>query len=262
MSHEETDFSLLDRPEILRFVFYPRKESLPPRLPGARDYLIEVASGVKVGCRFYPADGSFPTVLFFHGNGEIAADYDYVAPLFNRLEINLFVAEYRGYGFSDGEPSIGAMMHDAHVIFHRFLAILGEEGYRESVFLMGRSLGSASAVELAFHHQERLKGLIIESGFGDMRNLFRHLGFLYSMPGAERILDNAAKIAGVRLPTLIIHAEYDSLIPLEHALTLHERCGADDKRLVIIPGADHNNVMLVDMELYFREVGDFVRTYA
>lgn len=262
MTHNETDFSLFDRPEILQFVFYPRKVFPVASPPGASDRFIEVAPGIKIGCRFYTKEKAAPTILFFHGNGEVAIDYDPLAPLFHQAGANLFVADYRGYGQSNGEPTISAMMHDAHVIFREFMSLLGAEGYSGSVFLMGRSLGSASAVELAYHYQDELKGLIIESGFADLKRLFLHLGFYHPGSGVEAVMDNASKVEKVRIPTLILHAENDSLIPLEHALTMYQRSGASDKRLAVIPGAEHNNIMIADIDLYFRELGEFIRAYA
>ena len=71
---DQTDTSVLDRPEILSVLFHPRPEwpgSLAPA--HARDLMIPVADDVAVGARFHPADRSAPNILFFHGNGEIAA---------------------------------------------------------------------------------------------------------------------------------------------------------------------------------------------
>ena len=70
------DYSLLDRPEILMFLFHPRPEWGSPRASSANeDILIEVEEDVVVGARFYLAGKEAPTMLFFHGNGEIVADY-------------------------------------------------------------------------------------------------------------------------------------------------------------------------------------------
>ncbi len=67
-----------------------------------------------------------------------------------------------------------------------------------------------------------------------------------------------ARIRSITLPALIIHGERDSLIPLSEAITLHEEIGSQEKRLVIIPRADHNDVMLLGTEQYFSAIRDFV----
>jgi alpha-beta hydrolase superfamily lysophospholipase len=61
------------------------------------------------------------------------------------------------------------------------------------------------------------------------------------------------------IPTLIIHGEYDQIIPVREGVELYEASGAADKEIIIIPGADHNNLMLKGHEQYFYAVGDFVR---
>jgi len=90
------DYSFLDRPEILQFIFYPRKDPVgKPSVSNATDYFIPVEEGIGIGCRFYTAGQNSPNILYFHGNGEIVADHDYIAPMYNERGINLFVADYR-----------------------------------------------------------------------------------------------------------------------------------------------------------------------
>ena len=96
------DYSPLDRPEISMNSFYPRRNwSSTPE--GATDYAVQVEEGVSLSCRFFPADAdtandASPNILFFYGNGETASDYDGIAPIYNEVGINFFVADYRGYG--------------------------------------------------------------------------------------------------------------------------------------------------------------------
>jgi len=77
----QIDYSAFDRPEILMFLFHPRPEWGPPRSPSSsEDMLIPVEKDVVVGARFYLAGKDAPTILFFHGNGEIVGDYDDIGP--------------------------------------------------------------------------------------------------------------------------------------------------------------------------------------
>jgi len=61
-------------------------------------------------------------------------------------------------------------------------------------------------------------------------------------------------------PTLIIHAEHDSLVPLEEGKELYNNSAAKYKRLVIIPDADHNDLMIVGKKKYFKAIEEFVKT--
>ncbi len=253
--------SFLDDPQILEFVFYPRREeNLMPSIPNATNVSVTVDRDVAVGCRFYYSRKESPNILFFHGNGEIVSDYDFIAPLFTDKDINLFVADYRGYGFSEGTPTTTNMIHDVHPIFRRFLEFLKENHYTGSVFVMGRSLGSASALELGSQSQQKLSGLIIESGFADTFDLLNSLGVRTLIPPGmeDRIFSNLEKIKEILLPTLIIHAEKDHIIPLRHARDLYEGSPATDRRLVIVPGANHNDLLMVGRHRYFEALTDFV----
>jgi uncharacterized protein len=255
LSHQP-DYSILDRPEILQFIFYPRQEWTPPPA-SAIDYMVDVEPGLSVSCRFYPVWGDSPCILYFHGNGEVACDHDWIAPLYNRLGISLFVADYRGYGRSGGTPSFSSVAADAHPIFRFFLETARSSGSSRPLFVMGRSLGSHPAVELASCYPEHFSGLIVESGAPNPARLANRFGL-----SSERMDELAeavsTRIRSIELPALIIHGERDSLIPVDEGKRLFEELGSRDKRLLIIPGADHNDMMLVGTGQYFSAIRDFV----
>ena len=100
----------MDRLEVQQFLFHPRK-TVRTELPAfATDIDIEVEEGVTIGCRLFTADKDVPTILFFHGNGEIVSDYDAVGPLYVEQHLNLLVTDYRGYGWSDGTPTFSTLI--------------------------------------------------------------------------------------------------------------------------------------------------------
>jgi hypothetical protein len=223
------------------------------------DHRVEVEEGVHVACRFYPLDPSRPALLFFHGNGEIASDYDMIAPLYHGIGANLFVVDYRGYGASDGVPSFASLIADAHPVLSRFHTLLDDEGFTAGRFVMGRSLGSLPAAELAAAAHERLAGLIIESGAPDLARFRQRAGVDPSdVEIAELIEAHAARLAPIRLPVVQIHGEWDEIIPLEHGVAFHEQLATDEKELVIIPGAGHNDIGWVGRKLYFETLARFI----
>ena len=255
---EQADYSVVDQPEVLSFIFFPRRD-FTTAPANASDYLIPVDKDASVSCRFYVHSQRAPSVIYFHGNGEVVSDYDHIAPIYNQLGINLFVADYRGYGASQGTPTFSNTISDAPVIFKAFANILNENHYSNDILVMGRSLGSASAIEIAYHHQKQLKGLIIESGFASVINLLLHLGFpAESLDITDAEFPNIAKMRTITIPTLIIHGEYDSLIPPTEGKALFENAASSNKNLVIIPNAEHNDIMLVGMERYFKAIRQFV----
>jgi fermentation-respiration switch protein FrsA (DUF1100 family) len=251
------DYSLLDRPEILMFLFNPRPEWGSPRTtPSTEDILIQVEKGVVVGARFHLVGKDAPTILFFHGNGEIVADYDDIGPLYIRMGINFFPVDYRGYGRSNGKPTITSMMKDSHVIFDYVQNWLKERVFTGPLIVMSRSLGSASALELSAHYMDKIDGLIIESGFAYAGPLLRLLGIEMEALGIQEEdgFNNIDKITTFNKPTLIIHAENDHIISFTEGQALYDACLATDKRLLKIPGANHNDIFLRGMKEYMEAV--------
>ncbi len=267
----QMDLSFLDRPEILEVLFpvvyspislLNYLQPFPPDVPG---YSIEVEEGIKINCGFWASGKEDPSILYFHGNGETVASHDWIAPFYNQRGINLFVADYRGYGSSNGEPTISNMIGDAHTIFKGFREIIRKEGFKQSLFLMGRSLGSMPAIELAFNYQGEICGLIVESGAANnFRRLWNYLGITEkeAVLGEESLFLNKVKIRQVHKPTLIIHGEYDQIISVKEGEELYQDSGARDKEILIIPGADHNDVMVVKQSLYFDTIEKFIKAHS
>jgi hypothetical protein len=179
------------------------------------------------------------------------------------MGINFFVADYRGYGSSGGRPTISGIIKDAHPIFKGFKEFLRDKGFLGNIFIMGRSLGSASAIELAYHYQDEFKGLIIESGFADILRLFSHLGL---KPGQVKVkegpLDHVQRIKAITIPSLFIVAQYDFLVPPDEGKELYNNSAAKDKRIVIIPNADHNTIFFFGMHQYMQAIKEFIFSHS
>ena len=251
---------ILNRPEVQMVLFHPRREPPGYGMPDVHRISVEVEQGVSIGGRLYPVRPESPAILFFHGNGEIAADYDDLAPLYHQLNITLLVMDYRGYGTSTGTPTAANLLADAVTVSKSLRRILQENNLLPSrLFVMGRSLGSAAAIEVARNNPEDLAGLIIESGFADTFTLLARLGI--GVQGADEDRDgfgNLSKIAQVTRRTLIIHGEEDVLIPPVDGKALYAHSASGDKRLLLIPGAGHNDIMMAGMAQYFGAIREFV----
>jgi pimeloyl-ACP methyl ester carboxylesterase len=252
------DYSSIDQPFILSHIFYPRKDvsSCPVN---AFDFPVSVDDHASIVCRFYIGHREWPWILFFHGNGEVVSDYDEISPFYHQKRLNLIVADYRGYGASTGIPTLTDLVQDAHVILREVRAELSKRTLRSDVWVMGRSLGSISALELAFQSQERMKGLIIESGFPSIVRIMIHLGVPAQGMNLKKI-DQACleKIEKIYLSSLIIHGEQDWLVPLQNAWDIYHHLGTQEKELLIIPSATHNDIMMVGFKEYFNALERFI----
>lgn len=244
--------SILDHPTISERLFYPwtRRFHDP--------YFVKGKAG-ELGCWYDRSFPDAPTIIHFHGNGETVADYlnDFVDEI-AELEVNLLLAEYRGYGMSDGEPCLAAMLVDIPAI------VAASDVEPSRLVFFGRSLGSLFATHAAFLYPEAA-GLVLESGIADPleRILLRvepwQLDTTLDAMEAEidRVLNQRQKLAAFRGRTLVMHTRNDGIVPFNHGVLLHDWAN-EPKQLVVFEQGDHNTIMCENLEQYFEHLGSFI----
>ena len=242
---------LLDHPLISQRYFFPRAAR-----PRAR---LDVPAGdATLACALHRSDPEGHTVVHFHGNGEVVADWqDGFPEVIGRMGWDLLLAEYRGYGASSGEPALGRMLDDV-------AAVLRAAGPPEKVVVFGRSVGSLFAVE-AVARAPGVAGLVLESGIADPlerlllrvspRELGVEAGALEAAVAAR--LDQRAKLAGYRGPVLVLHTRYDGLVDASHGERLAAWAGGPAS-LHVFEAGDHNSILLENEEAYLSLVRAFL----
>lgn len=166
-----------------------RPQSNPRRYRNPSEYhmtyenhLIPTSDGATIHCwlllqqshRHDPQSKIPPTIIFFHGNaGNIGLRLPNAAQMYHKLQANVAMIEYRGFGdSSDHPPTESGLKLDSEAALH-FIASYMNEKYNYStqqshLFIFGRSLGGAVGFHLA-DYAERvgipLPGLIVENTF-------------------------------------------------------------------------------------------------
>ena len=242
--------SIADHDIITDRYFFPRPASVG-------DAQIVDVGEAQLACYFHDG-GHDLTVVHFHGNGEVVADYiPGFANQLDQLGVNTFFAEYRGYGGSTGTPRLGAMLDDVGAI-REAVGVPDEK-----LLVFGRSVGSIYAIEFAARFPE-ISGLIVESGIADVleRILLRaspqQMGTtLEAMTDEfENLFDHRKKLEAFDGPALFLHAEYDHLVDKSHAERNAEWTGSKT-RLVIFEEGDHNSIFYVNRQAYLEELDRF-----
>jgi len=246
--------SLLDHPVIGQRAFHPRSTAVKPTL------VVDVGED-QLGCHVRRAHEDAGWVVYFHGNGELAAECEqYYGALFTAVGYNVCFVEYRGYGASSGQPGLSAMLGDGEQV----LATLGVP--ETQVVAFGRSLGSLYAIELA-RRFPRLGGLILESGIADLNELWpladkaEEIGCTPAdiSEAIASAFDHRAKLGGYTGPLLVLHAAGDRLVVPSHGERLHAWGGGSNKRLVIFPRGTHNTILSANVVEYAAEVRGFLK---
>ena len=243
---------ILDHPTLTARYLYPWPNQFD-------DPFFVQGDGFRLGCHYRHISDDLPTIIHFHGNGETVADYlDDFEDRITGLGANLLLAEYRGYGMSDGEPGLVAMLDDVRLITE------ASGVPPEKIIYFGRSLGSLYAVHGVFLYPQAA-GLIVESGLAEPleRILVRvephHVGATMDSlkEAVARHLNQKRKIASFQGRLLILHTQNDDLVSVSHAENLYE-WAQEPKELLIFERGDHNNIMAVNSESYFRAVAKFI----
>lgn len=244
------DMMTIDDISVTRALFHPRPES-DGYMPVGVATVTQV-EGAELGGYLHENKASNALLVFFHGNGETAIDYDSIAPIYTQCGLSCWITDYRGYGRSTGTPSFSLMLKDAEAVLAD-VANLGKSIGRSfgPVIVMGRSLGSAPAIHLASLHESQISGIVLDSPYADGLALIQRLGgLLISRQDIPMFDDNIDKMRCCRQPTLIIHGTADRIIPIADAEALLSQCMAEKKHLVRIKDAGHNNLFSVGAKEY------------
>lgn len=206
-------------------LIFPREAAGAPHTsvpPGAEQVWIRgVDDGSRVEGLYFATPESFaapaPAVIYAHGNAELIGQNTHIAEMYLAMGINVLLAEYRGYGNSEGTPSEAAIVSD-FVQFHDWL-LTRPEVDPDKIFFHGRSLGGGVVAQLAA--RRRPAALILETTFTSIASFawgYCVPPFLVRSPmRTDRVLPT---LTGV--PILIMHGRNDTIVPVSHGRRLRE----------------------------------------
>ncbi len=221
------------------FLFHPSAQEAPEVERIGERVSYRAADGVRLSGWLVRAQGPRRrTVISFHGNAGTASDrWPFGAWLASRGS-DVLLAEYRGYGQSEGSPSARGIEADADAAV-RFL--LEERGVQPGELVVhGQSLGGAAAISALAGRASEAAGGIVESSFTSLHDMARvvlGLPLTRLLPDAYA-LDSASRGSRVRAPVLQIHGDRDEVIPFAIGERLRE--ALRPRRFVRVPGGAHN----------------------
>lgn len=185
------------------------------------------------------------TVLYFGGNAFHLDQHggrvlDAVAP----CGVDVVMMDYRGYGRSTGVPTIAAMQADALQTFDFVNA-----RHPGRVVLHGQSLGSFIAAYVA-RQRPAARGLVLESTTTNARDWGNAMLPWYVWPFVRlelseplKGIDNVEAVSGYAGPALVLEGADDKVTPPRLATKVYEALPSPSKRMLVVPGAGHNDVL-------------------
>ena len=130
------------------------------------------------------------------------------------------------------------------------------DGHPARLVYMGESLGGAVALRLAL--EEAPLACVLQSTFTSLREVARqHYPAALSALAGDAY-PNLERIGRLRAPVLILHGEVDEIVPVGHAEALFE-AAREPRRLHVVPGAGHNDLVQAMGPSYGTEVAGWLR---
>jgi hypothetical protein len=204
---------------------------------------------------YVPAKQDSDVLLFFHGNaGNISHRLDSIS-VFHRLQLSIFIFDYRGYGNSTGTPSESGTYQDAQAAYHYL--VRQRDVSPDRLIYFGRSLGGAVASHLAVEHPP--KALILESTFTSAPDMASRLLPVFPLRWLTRFsYSNISNLKSIHCPVLIVHSPDDEIIPYTLGRQLYETAHQPKQFLKIHGG--HNDGFLQSEVIYINGLRTFLQT--
>jgi uncharacterized protein len=195
-----------------------------------------------------------PVILFFHGNGGNISHRLESLSIFNRLHLNVFIIDYRGYGKSGGKPSEEGTELDALAAWNYLTK--EEKIPANRIIIFGRSLGGAVAAQLATLPHINARALILESTFTSVPDVGAEMYPFLPVRLLSRFQYNTLeRISEIHLPLLIIHSPQDQTIPYNHGKRLFKAAN-EPKHFLEISG-NHDEGFVASIEIYINGLQAF-----
>jgi fermentation-respiration switch protein FrsA (DUF1100 family) len=233
---------------IERMFFYPDSATYTtPAQLGVRaeDVRIVTADGSRLHGWFLPAVGNAKgTVLHLHGN---AANVSNHLPLVSWLPArgyNVLMLDYRGFGRSEGKPSLDGVVDDAAAALAYLRTRPDVDATR--LIMFGQSIGGATALRLLARDARGVRLGVIDSAFASYRGIARDataggplapiaaltVGVL---PGPDK--DPITALKSIRVPLIFVHGARDTIIAAINSEKLH--AAASGSQHWSVPDAMH-----------------------
>jgi len=244
---------------LLYYFFQEAILFFPEKLPedysfdyDAEEITIKNNDALINGLIFSPQDTSKGVIIYFHGNAGNLKGWGYWGHRLRKFGYTIVITDYRGYGKSRGRLSESNLNEDAQKIYD----YVRQRYPGQQIIIMGRSLGSGVATDLAT--KVNFDKLILESPFHNFPGLAKmHFRYLPHQLILQYKFDNAGKASKIDKPVLILQGTDDTIVPLKSAEILVDSFNSSQLTFIKIKGGGHNN--LSDFPEYSVELEKFLR---
>lgn len=227
-------------------LFYPRNDeesaSKLAAYPNVEQLTISTDGRVVSGWMIHQAEGKAPLVLYFGGNGEIAANR--ILYLVESGDIGTFAGcnfaflDYPGYGLSSGTPGEASLKQMGLDVYDALSA--REDVDASRIVLFGFSMGTGVANYVASNRTAA--GLVLFAPYADGYDLYNTMIPVFVGPLRALVafkMESVKFAESVRLKPIIFSSVDDHTVPIASSERLSAAYPAGCE-IVTMQGFDHN----------------------
>jgi alpha-beta hydrolase superfamily lysophospholipase len=192
--------------------------------------------GAKINSLYFRQPNSRGLVFFLHGNGGNLETWTSNVEFYQRINYDMFMLDYRGYGKSTGQIESESQLHED---IRAAWDVISPNYDNKPIVIYGRSLGAALAVKLAKDVRSDL--VILVSPFSSMLAMAKGQYPLVPSSILRYPLRNDEVIPDIDTPIILVHGDKDTSIPISHSYELQELAKPTTK-LLVIEGANHGDI--------------------
>jgi len=202
-----------------------------------RDVTLVTADGLRLRAWWLPVKAGVAvkgTVLHLHGNGGNLSGHLGGSWWLPEQGYQVLMLDYRGYGVSEGEPSLPAVYQDIDAAFDWLQKAPEVQG--KPLVVLGQSLGGSLVVHYLVErhpeYQSRLKALVLDGAPASYRSVGRsalasswltwplQIPLSWLVPDGDSAIKAMPRLTGV--PKLIFHSLDDPVVPLVNGIQLYQ----------------------------------------
>lgn len=236
---------------------------------------IVAEDGCKLVGHWYPCENPKRIIIAMHGwRSSWSHDFCAIADFWHNNGCSVLYPEQRGQGSSGGDY-IGFGLLERYDCLQWANWISEYTNTDLPVYLAGVSMGATTVLMTAgFELPSNVHGIMADCGFTSPHAIWKHvveknLRMSYGIYSAaandlcrKRINVGANDYSTIeamqncKTPVLFIHGTDDKFVPIEMTYENYKACNAE-KRLLIVPGAEHGMSYTVDKEKYEKTTLEF-----
>ena len=248
-----------------------RMDAASERLENSGCETVEIMSddGLKLVGHWKTPENPKRVIVAMHGwRSSWTKDFGIISEFWEKNDCAVLYAEQRAQGNSEGEHMTFGLM-ERYDCFAWIKWAIEKTGGNLPVYLGGLSMGATTILMTAgLDLPQNVKGIVADCGFTSPHAIWKHvtssnlhisyngINAMFADRLSKQKINMGTKdystvdaLKECKVPVLFIHGTDDHFVPVEMTYKNYKAC-ASEKRLLIVPGAEHGMSYILEQKNY------------